>query len=461
LNQLINQTQTGRTAVSAARVAAYNVLQRIEGSHDFAVDVLQGPSVSRLSAVDRNLVVQLVMGVLRWRGDLDYQIEHLSGRRLNGFDPEIIQILRLGIYQLRFLSRIPKPAAVHESVELVKAVRKRSAAALVNAVLRKCERAPFKTCDAAGGHPDQEYLESAFRSVPEWLRARWARNFGSETATAIVLASQAIPATCLRVVTSRDRESVQQELAASGVRTRVGTYSRLALRVESGDVLSTDAWRQGKVVIQEEASQVVGELVQPQAGERVLDLCAAPGVKCGQLAGRLQEGILVACDRSLRRIKLMEKVLPSVWPPEVRLCRAVVDASQTLPFRIQFDRVLADVPCSGTGTLARNPEGKWRLRPEDLERLAESQARILRHALEILAPGGRLVYSTCSLEPEENEQVVTNALAEHSGYRMIPANELRQEFPAVAELFDDKGYFRTLPGAHPLDGFFAAVIARR
>jgi 16S rRNA (cytosine967-C5)-methyltransferase len=459
VNDVVNPTQSRRVTVSAARMAAYEILQHIEESTDFAVDLLQGPSVSRLRTVDRNLAVQLVMGVLRWRGDLDYQIECLSGKPLSAFDPEIIQILRLGIFQLRFLSRIPKRAAVHESVELVKTIRKRSAGALVNAVLRKCEPALFRTCGVADSHPDPEYLDSALRSVPEWVRSRWARNFGPEMATAIALASQAIPGTCLRVVAPHEREAVQRELAESGVQTRLAAYTRLALRVESGDVLSTDARHQGRVVIQEEASQLVGELVQPRAGERVLDVCAAPGVKSGQLAGRLQEGILVACDRSLRRINLMEKVLPAGWPPKLRMCRAVVDASQPLPFRIQFDRVLADVPCSGTGTFARNPEGKWRLRPEDLERLSESQAQILRYALQILAPGGRLVYSTCSLEPEENEQVVTNALREHPRYRLASAPELRQEFPVVADLFDEKGYFRTVPGKHPLDGFFAAVIA--
>ena len=459
MNHLPKRIPERRSAIGAARIAAYEILQRLDRSRDFAVDLLQRPEVSRLKAVDRNLAVQLVMGVLRWRGDLDDQIERLSGKPLSTFDPEIIQILRLGIFQIRFLSRIPKPAAVHESVELVKRARKTSATGIVNAVLRKCESAPFRMRDAAG-EPAPEYLESAFRGVPEWIRSRWVRNFGRETAIAIVLASQATPATCLRVVSPRERERVRQELAGSGVRTEEGTYSRLALRVQSGDVLDTDAGRQHKIVIQEEASQLVGELVQPRTGERVLDVCAAPGVKTGQLAACLQEGILVASDRSLRRMALTEKVLFGVVPSNVRLCRAVVDASKPLPFGIRFDRVLADVPCSGTGTFARNPEGKWRLRPEDLDRLAESQVRILRSALDALAPGARLVYSTCSLEPEENEQVVTSVLGELTGYRSAAARDLRQEFPAIAELFDEKGYFRTVPGIHPLDGFFAAVITR-
>jgi 16S rRNA (cytosine967-C5)-methyltransferase len=445
--------------VSPARMAAYQILLRVETSRDFAVDLLQSPPVSRLKPVDRNLTTQLVMGVLRWRGDLDFQIERLSGKPFGYFDSAIVQILRLGVYQIRFLSRVPKAAAVHESVELVKAVRKRSAAALVNAVLRKSEPAPFRHFDAGSAGPDREYLESALRSVPEWIRARWARNFGPETATAMVLASQAAPRTHLRLAgPAEERENLRQELAANGVQASLGTYGRRALRVDSGDVFSTDAWRQGRLAVQEEASQLVAELLQPRRGQCILDLCAAPGNKTGQIAADLQEGVLVACDRSFRRTKLMEKLLPACWPPNVRLCETVLDASQTLPFQVRFDRVLADVPCSGTGTLARNPEIKWRLRPEDLPRLAETQANILCNGLTHLAPKGRLVYSTCSLEPEENEEVVAKALARFPQYHLTEAAELRREFPSLARLFDDQGYFRTWPGVQPLDGFFAAVI---
>jgi 16S rRNA (cytosine967-C5)-methyltransferase len=445
--------------VSAARIAAYETLSRIEVARNFAVDLLQAPDVSRLKAVDRNLTTQLVMGVLRWRGDLDHQIECLSGKPLGDFDSEIVQILRLGIYQIRFLSRIPKSAAVNEAVELVKAARKKSAAGLVNAVLRKCERIPFGSSDVSDKYSDQEYLKSALRSVPEWIRARWIRNFGPEAATAIVLASQEIPHTFVRAMTPGDeREKVQRELAEEGVQTRLGVYGPRALQVESGDVFSTTAWRQGRIVVQEEASQAVGELVQPRPGDCVLDVCAAPGLKTGQIAERLRKGILVASDLSLRRIKLMERVLPGLRLADLHISRAVLDACCPLPFRLLFDRVLADVPCSGTGTLARNPEIKWRLRPEDLPRLAETQTKILGNALERLAPRGRLVYSTCSLEPEENEQVVMKALTERPEYRLAKPCELRDELPALADLFDEKGYFRTWPGVHRMDGFFAAVI---
>jgi 16S rRNA (cytosine967-C5)-methyltransferase len=447
--------------ISPARTAAYQILSRIERSADFAVDLLQGPIVSRLPNRDRNLAVQLVMGVLRWRGDLDFQIEELSGKALSYFDSEILQILRLGVYQIRFLSRIPKPAAVNDSVSLVKAARKSSAAALVNAVLRKCKPAPFQGRVVTEARPEREYLESALRSIPQWIRDRWARNFGPEKASAMVLASQEIPRTHLRIVPLGDeRETIQRELTEAGVETTPGIYGRQAVHVKSGEIFQTPVWRQGRLVIQEEASQLVAELVRPLPGQSVLDLCAAPGVKSGQLARNLQEGTLIACDRILRRIQLLEKLLVPILPRAVRLCRVVLDASTPLPFGGCFHRVLADVPCSGTGTLARNPEVKWRLQPKDLPRLAAIQTKILSQALGSLAPGGRLVYATCSVEPEENEEVVAKGLAEFPGYRLLGANDLRQEFPNFTELFDEEGYFRTLPGVQPLDGFFAAVIVR-
>lgn len=446
-------------SISPARMAAYQVLLRVETSRDFAVDLLQSSLVSKLEPVDRNLVTELVMGVLRWRGDLDFQIEQLSGKSIDRFDPEIAEALRLGAYQIRFLSRVPKRAAVHESVELVKAARKRSAAGLVNAVLRKFERVPLADPDSRdGSEQDREYVQSALRSLPEWIRLRWERNFGHERATAMVLASQAAPHTYLRLTDPNEsRQALRQELAEGGVQTKPGAVGARSIQVESGDVFATDAWKQRRIVIQEEASQLVGELVQPHPGQTVLDVCAAPGIKAGQIAADFEQGSLVACDRNVRRMKVMQKLIAS-WPPNVRLHEVVLDASQPLPFRIRFDRVLADVPCSGTGTLARNPEIKWRLKEEDLGRLAQIQTEILRNSLSHLAPNGRLVYSTCSLEPEEDEKVIAKALESFPKCRAVNAADVRQEFPRLAAMFDERGYFRTWPGVHPLDGFFAAVI---
>ena len=205
---------------------------------------------------------------------------------------------------------------------------------------------------------------------------------------------------------------------------------------------------------------MVALLLAPRAGARVLDLCAAPGIKTGQVAQALARGGIVACDRSAGRLRTMRRLLTGFVPPEVEVFAVRLDASAALPFGVEFDRILVDAPCSGTGTLARNPEIKLRLVPEDLVRFAAIQARILANALKALARGGRLVYATCSLEAEENEDIVAKALHNVSGLRIVPGAELSGEFPLWASLFDAQGFFHSRPDLHAMDGFFAAVIER-
>lgn len=441
--------------VSAARRAAYEILLRVDQRGAFAVDLLQRERVAKLREVDRGLVTELVMGVLRWRGELDFEIERLSGKPLDYYDPEIATVLRLGVYQIRHLTKIPKPSAVNESVELAKAARKRSAAGLVNAVLRKCE--PSASVTVA---PGRESLEAARRAMPGWLLERWERHFGVEAAARLAGSSVQTPPTTLRVSGgAQARDEVAQELVEDDVKTRLTKYADAALVVESGSVMATRAWREGRVVIQDEASQLVGSLPAVSPGDLVLDLCAAPGIKTAQLARGLGAGTIVAADVSERRLGVMMRLLRAQIPEGVRLEVVRVDATRPLPFSNKFDRILVDAPCSGTGTLGRNPEIKWRLQATDLPRLAASQAAILRNALDALRPGGRLVYATCSLEPEENELVIEKVLDEKPGVRRLDREELSREFPSSADLFDDRGYFRTRPDLHQMDGFFAAVIS--
>ena len=456
--------------VSPARQIAFQILCQVESRKEYAVELLQSERVSHLKEPDRKLATELVMGVLRWRGDLDFEIERLSGKQVRHFDLEILVILRLGVYQIRFLRKVPKAAAVNESVELVKLARKRSAAGLVNAVLRKCEPAVGRnegdrtpTPSARASDADQEVLDSACRSMPAWLFERWVQNFGLDSARSLARASVAIPHSTLRLsVTGPEHVAeMQRRLAAAGVETRPGKFAPAALRIEAGHVRSTEAWRHGQLVVQDEASQIVGSLVAPAAAQAVLDLCAAPGIKSSQIATALSSGRLVACDFSAPRLRTLLKLLPRMVPCGVRLGIVRLDATRGLPFGAIFDRILIDAPCSGTGTLARNPEIKWRLQPQDLTRLQETQSAMLQHGLAALADGGRLVYSTCSLEPEENEQAVERVLAGNSGFRALDRDELAQEFPHLATLFVERGYLRTRPDLHEMDGFFAAVITRR
>ncbi len=441
---------------------AYQILRQVEEGRSFAVDLLQSPQVATLGDLDRRLVTELVMGVLRWRGELDYRIEQLSGKPLKYFDPEVASILRLGIYQIRFLEKIPKSAAVNQSVELVKFARKQSAAALVNAVLRKCPAGERHAAEPWAATPNRRRAEAALRSLPNWLRDRWTASYGIDVTSALALASVMTPPTTLRITAgAEDRERLMRELAQEGIRVRMAQHATTALVVESGSVQNCRIWREGRVVAQDEASQLVAALVAPQHGQRVLDLCAAPGMKTGQLAVALGSGTILACDASLKRLRTMARLLPQPVPEAVRVHILCQDATRSLALRAQFDRILLDAPCSGTGTLARNPEIKWRLQSDDVFRLAQTQKKLLRNALGALRSGGRLVYATCSLEPEENEQVVEQVLGETRGFRSLTRSELVREFPALERFFDSRGYFRTRPDLHAMDGFFAAVLARQ
>ncbi len=432
---------------------------RVGAGKYFAVDLLQRDEVSRLSDADRRLTTEIVMGVLRWQGALDGEIEELSGKPVKYFDSEVLTILRMAVYQILFLARIPERAAVSEAVELTKSARKRSASGLVNAVLRKCTPGEINPVTLKKSLRDAATRAFVRRMLPDWLFDRWTRRFGTDAAIALALASAQIPPTTLRAREGQ-RGSVARRLAECGIRTTLGKFSLSALIVHSGDVHASEMLRGGEVAIQDEASQLVAGLLAPRRGDRVLDLCAAPGMKTGKIAEALGEGALHACDVSAPRVATMKRLLRSAIPRGVRLHLARLDATRPLPFGASFDRILVDAPCSGTGTLGRNPEIKWRLRPEEFERLSKIQATVLVNALAVLAPGGRLVYATCSLEPEENETVVEKTLADSPDCRLLGKEELKREFLAWADLFDASGYFRTRPDLHEMDGFFAAVIHR-
>jgi len=440
--------------VSPARRLAYRVLRRVESGTDFAADLLRA-APEPLSEADRHLATGIVLGVLRRRAQLDDVLARLSGRSVSYFDPEVIAILRIAVYQICFLERIPKSAVVNEAVEMTKLAHKSSAAGLVNAVLRKCEPSTV-AADA-----DQR---TARLAIPAWLLERWERHFGERAA--LNLASQTLetPVTVIRAVNG-DITRIREELASVGIKTRSANYAPSALVVESGNVTKSEAWLAGRVVIQEEASQLVGSLLKPQRGQRVLDLCAAPGMKSAEIASELQAGTMILCDRSGRRLRSMQ--VARLMPAAVRWSAVQLDAASPLPFSIRFDRILLDAPCSGTGTLGRNPEIKWRLTPDDIARLAAAQVRMLRGALEALAHQGRLVYATCSFEPEENEQVVETVLrsiadrgSDQREFTVLPRSRPAEEWPHWANLFDERGYFRTRPDLNGTDGFFAAVIER-
>jgi 16S rRNA (cytosine967-C5)-methyltransferase len=443
------------TTVSPSRAAAFDILLRVEQTGAYASELLHSEKLDKLSIADRALATELVMGVLRWRSRLDETIAAASSRPLNKLDTEVLNALRLAAYQMQFLSRIPARAAINESVELVKRAKKRSAAPFANAVLRMlAEIKPEPLPETIVGDPIP-FLTREF-AHPEWLVKRWVAAFGAEPAFAICQHNQRIPSTAIRL----DSPEIERELAIEGVALAPGALLASARIITSGDITQSLAFREGRVFIQDEASQLVAALVG--AASRLLDCCAAPGGKTAALAARNRTAEIVAVELHPHRAELLRR---RVHAANVQVITA---NALYLPLQGGFDRVLADVPCSGTGTLARNPEIKWRLTPDDLGDLHARQVDILRAALRQLAPGGRAVYSTCSLEREENEDVVEEVLRDNPAYWVRDCREelqrLRDEGELVWGDLDSllSGKFlRTLPGVQPCDGFFAAVLESR
>jgi 16S rRNA (cytosine967-C5)-methyltransferase len=458
-------------AVSPARAAAFDILLRVERDQSYASELLHSSRLAKLSSCDHGLATELVMGILRWRSLLDQRLASASSQRLDRLDLEVLTALRLGLYQLQFLSRVPARAAIFESVELVKAARKRSAAPFVNAILRKTEKSTAESALEAMKHcPDAAHLASC-SAHPEWLVARWVERYGLGTARAICAYDQTVSTTAIHI----HDDKFEKELIEAGVQLSPGALLSSARRVNverrashepalSAVEGSSRAGTPGSpqnlgVSIQDEASQLVALLAGH--GEKILDCCAAPGSKTTLLAKRNPRARVFASELHPHRARLLRHL---VSLPNVHTVAA--DARQ-LPFASGFDRILADVPCSGTGTLARNPEIKWRLNLADLADLQGRQIAILKSALGQLAAGGRLVYSTCSLEREENEAVVEAALEAGAGFARIDCRVELEQLKRSNELrWDDVGsllagpYLRTIPGQHPCDGFFAAIVER-
>ena len=439
-------------AVSPARIAAFNVLLRVERESSYAVELLHGFLLDELSAVDRNLTTEIVMGVLRWRSVLDETIARLSFTPFRKLDFEVLTALRMGVYQKQFLTKVPAHASVNETVELVKQAKKVSAAGLVNAVMRKVKSAAYDP--HASKLSGMDYISAAL-AHPKWLVERWVLSFGRDIAQKICEYDQRIPATVLRLSGIEDEGA----LSAEGILLAPAALMANARVVISGDASATQIFREGKTAIQDEGSQLVAALVGQ--GRRILDCCAAPGGKTAAMATRLPEAEIIAAELHPHRATLLRRLAPQ------KNVEVVTADALALSYGAEFDRVLADVPCSGTGTLARNPEIKWKLKPEDILDLQSRQIAILKAAMQHVSPGGRLVYSTCSLEPEENEQVIAASLASASNFKIVPVRAELQRLRESGELvwanIDEliSGEFlRTIPGVHPCDGFFAAVLER-
>jgi 16S rRNA (cytosine967-C5)-methyltransferase len=449
-------------AVSPARRAAFQILLRVDRSSAHADDLLRGKAVSALAPADRHLATALVLGVLRWRLWLDGQVRPLLQRPGAKLEPEVQTALRLGALQLLLLDRIPAHAALDESVEVVKQAGHRFASGMVNAVLRKLAREKqenVSSSDAAAREAHPQWIREAH---PEWMVARWIAHYGEQATHAICLHGQTQPEPVVRV----ENREVEEELLRSGIELAPAALLACSRLITAGDVTATEAFRADRVQMQDEGSQLIAELAAccAEPANTVLDACAAPGGKTRILAERMPQARIVALEASADRLAVLRERL-AVLSDRVD-CR-LADAA-TFEEPAVFDLALVDAPCSGTGTLGRNPEIRHRLKPEDIRRHAERQKAILRAALRAVRPGGFVAYSTCSLEPEENEQVVAAELNDARQVTLAARIELLAEQGILRKAGAEKlrtcltpeGALRLMPGMLHTDGFYVALIEK-
>jgi len=419
-------------SVSPARRAAFEILREVEaGAFSSTLLAAQEP---KLKVSDRALTHELVLGVLRRQLWLDKLIEHYAKRATSSLDLPVLLALRLGLYQLRFLTRVPAPAAVNEAVNLVRAAGVSSAAAFVNAVLRRAIReGDYEPAEEATDSSEKLAITT---SHPVWLIARWTRAFGLDETESFARANNTIAPTAFRIV-EKNVEGVLAQLRKAGGIVEASTIAENAWRVSGASATLRQLAAEGKIYLQDEASQLVAQTIALKPGERVLDLCSAPGGKTTLMATRVADNaLIVAADISERRLETLKKTASLHELESVQ--SVVLDAAQPLPFADNaFDRILIDAPCSGTGTLRRNPEIRWRISEADIQRLAAQQKLFLRNAARVLKPGGQLVYSTCSVERDENEEVIGAFCESHGDFK-----------PVITK--------RTWPHREGSDGFFFA-----
>lgn len=442
-----------------ARALAWEILQAVEaGAY---ADALLGHRLTRsgLAPRDQALVTRLVYGTLAWQSYLDHIIAAFSRRPPQALDAPVRVLLRMALFQTCLLTRVPDFAAVNTAVQLAKRFRGGAAAGLVNAVLRRATSEwPQVQLPAAADDPAGHL---ALRlSHPRWLVERWLARYGFADTEALLRADNEPAPTVLRVNRCKiERAQLLARLHDAGCAAEPTTYSPVGIRVEhAGPPEQISGYADGLFSLQGEASQLVGFLVAPRPGDRVLDACAAPGGKATHLAELMQDqGEIVALDPNAAGIRRVAHMGQRLGLSIVRT--AVADALTWRPTADGFDRVLVDAPCSGLGTLRQHPEVRWRRTPEDITGLATLQTQLLRHLADCVRPGGTLVYATCTLSAEENDDVLATFR------RLQPAFGIDDPRPLLPEaayaLIDADGVLRTFPHRHGLDGFFAARLKRR
>ncbi len=444
------------------RAICLDILNRVGGANAHT-DRLLTDSFKRyryFTSLDRAFLTELTYGVIRWRGKLDWVIRHFSKIPFEKIEPGTLNILRLGLYQILFLTRTPSSAAVNESVELEKRFRGKGGAGFVNAVLRSSIREKDEILYPERDQDPALHI-SVVQSHPLWLVQRWVKELGAEETLRICKVNNQISPLALRTNTLKiNRGDLMDKLREKALKPLPSNFSEEGILLQDPPPTSELPFlKEGFYIIQDEASQLITSVVDPKPGERILDACAAPGGKTTHMAQAMENrGEVYAVDVGREKLDLIEEMCQRLGVKIVKTIKGSAAASLPIPGRLFFDRVLVDVPCSGFGTIRKNPDLKWRRGEKDFKRLSELQLSILGNVAPYVKEGGVLVYSTCTVFHEENEDVVEKFLNEHSEFQL---DRMDQVLPEKFHVFIRNGYFKTFPPGHEMDGFFAARLVKR
>lgn len=443
---------------SNVREVALDALIKLEQNQAYSNLLLQSVMKDKdLADQDKPLLTELVYGTLQNKLALDYMLAPFV-KKPQKVAPWVMQLLRMSLYQMVYLEKIPDRAAIHEAVELTKKRGHKGISSLVNGVLRSVQREGVPSFDAIKDPVKRLSIET---SHPLWLVQEWVQAYGFEAAENMCRIHLVPPKQTLRVNRMKtDRTALQQKLMDAGIETELGDLSEDALKLMKGSIVSTPSFQEGYVTIQDESSMLVARALDPQPGETVLDACAAPGGKSTHIAERMNdEGKIVSLDLHEHKVKLIKQAAKRLNLTQIEA--KALDARKAADYysEASFDRILIDAPCSGFGVIRRKPDMKYTKSKEDSARLAAIQQAILKEAAPLLKPGGTLVYSTCTMDPTENQQVIHAFLQEHQDFE--PDLSLNERLPEQVAPFVQNGSVQILPHYFGTDGFFICSMRKK
>jgi 16S rRNA (cytosine967-C5)-methyltransferase len=447
-----------------ARSIAVELLDQVRSGNQ-TLDHLLRKADHRLQSLqrsDRALLHALVFGVLRWQSRLDRVIAQLSDHPEKKIDPLVNIILRLGLFQIRFLDRIPDSAAVNTSVELAKKFRRKWAAGFINGMLRRAATRPVEPVWPDRRQDPAAFL-AAYHAFPAWLISRWVDRWGEEETERLCETVNTVPDITLRTNTLRcSRKDLLPHVREEAKSVQPSRHCPEGIDLSSPHrpITRWPAFQKGWFQVQNEAAQCVGHLVAPQPGQTVWDACAGLGTKTAHLAQLMENrGRILATDLSEGKLERLRLETDRLGIGIVDTCPVDLLRPEKIPFTEKFDRILLDAPCTGMGVLRRNPDGKWRHDPAALQTHQRRQAALLDNASAHLKPGGLLVYAVCSFEPEENEAVVRGFLQKHPDF--VIDHPRLEHVGHPGKLLTSEGFLKTFPHRHAMDGFFAAALKKR